>query len=220
MEAVEAWAAQLYPRAFKDPQVAAAMLQSLQLRSDNPQAALLRAVAFVQGQIRDVGLDMGENSHAPHAPEVTLRKRYGDCKDKATLWIALLQRAGIRAEPVLVNSYKGYGLDARLPSPCAFGRSVSAISSLCSSTTPRSRRSACPASTMPMRAMCARTKPIAWSGRPTKATSSASRCFSSRVDGCLAENGTQGALALGWPQLARQTVRVQTDPVLRVKPEE
>ncbi len=122
--AVAAWAAQLYPRAFTQAQVAARMAQSLALRSDDPQGALLRAVAFVQGEIRYVGLDMGENSHAPHAPEVTLRNRYGDCKDKATLLIALLQLAGIRAEPVLVNSDKGHGLETRLPSPYAFDHVV------------------------------------------------------------------------------------------------
>ncbi|NEL80598.1 MAG: transglutaminase domain-containing protein, partial [Xanthomonas perforans] len=92
--------------------------------SDDAQGALLRAVAFVQGEIRYVGLDMGENSHAPHTPEVTLRNRYGDCKDKATLLIALLQLAGIRAEPVLVSSDKGHGLDLRLPSPYAFDHVV------------------------------------------------------------------------------------------------
>lgn len=122
--AVADWAAQLYPDAFKDRQVAAGMVQSLQLRRDDPQGALLRAVAFVQGEIRYVGLDMGENSHAPHAPEVTLRNRYGDCKDKATLLIALLQLAGIRAEPVLVSSDRGSALDKRLPSPYAFDHVV------------------------------------------------------------------------------------------------
>ncbi len=121
---VAAWAAQLYPDAFKDAQVAASMRQSLRLHSDDAQGALLRAVAFVQGEIRYVGLDMGENSHAPHAPEVTLRNRYGDCKDKATLLIALLQLAGIRAEPVLVSSDKGAALDKRLPSPYAFDHVV------------------------------------------------------------------------------------------------
>lgn len=122
--AVAAWAAQLYPHAFKDARVADGMVQNLQLRRDDPQGALLRAVAFVQGEIRYVGLDMGENSHAPHTPEVTLRNRYGDCKDKATLLIALLQLAGIRAEPVLVSSDKGHGLDLRLPSPYAFDHVV------------------------------------------------------------------------------------------------
>lgn len=62
--AVAAWALQLYPHAFKDAQVAAGMVQSLQLRNTDPQGALLRAVAFVQGEVRYVGLDMGENSHA------------------------------------------------------------------------------------------------------------------------------------------------------------
>lgn len=122
--AVAAWAAQLYPDGFKDAQVAADIAQRLQLRGDDPQGALLRAVAFVQGDIRYLGLDMGENSHAPHAPEATLRNRYGDCKDKATLLIALLQLAGIRAEPVLVSSDKGGALDTRLPSPYAFDHVV------------------------------------------------------------------------------------------------
>lgn len=123
-ETVAAWAAQLYPRGFKDARIAERMVQSLQLRSDDRQGALLRAVAFVQGEIRYVGLDMGENSHAPHTPEVTLRNRYGDCKDKATLLIALLQLAGIRAEPVLVSSDSGHGLENRLPSPYAFDHVV------------------------------------------------------------------------------------------------
>ncbi|MCD0244681.1 DUF3857 domain-containing protein [Xanthomonas melonis] len=122
--AVADWATRLYPDRFQNAQVAADMAQSLQLRREDPQGALLRAVAFVQGEIRYLGLDMGENSHAPHAPEATLRNRYGDCKDKATLLVALLQLAGIRAEPVLVSSDKGGVLDKRLPSPYAFDHVV------------------------------------------------------------------------------------------------
>lgn len=67
--AVAAWAAQLYPGAFKDTQVAARMVQSLKLHSDDPQGGLLRAVAFVPGEIRYVGLDVGENSHARTRPK-------------------------------------------------------------------------------------------------------------------------------------------------------
>nr|WP_031340376.1 DUF3857 domain-containing protein [Xanthomonas maliensis] len=118
------WAVGLYPRTFSDRKVADRIAETLQLRSGDPEQALLRAVAFVQGEIRYVGLDMGENSHAPHAPEVTLRNRYGDCKDKATLLIALLDLAGIRAEPVLVDSDDGQSLDMRVPSPMAFDHVV------------------------------------------------------------------------------------------------
>ena len=122
--AVADWAVALYPRGFRDPAVAAAMTRQLKLDRHDPQGSMQRAIAFVQGDIRYLGLEMGANSHAPHAPEETLRNRYGDCKDKATLLVALLGLAGIPAEPVLVDSAAGADLSARLPSPLAFDHVV------------------------------------------------------------------------------------------------
>lgn len=118
------WAARLYPAGFKDPAVARAMAAQLKLDRADPQGSMQRAIAFVQGDIRYLGLEMGVNSHAPHAPEETLRNRYGDCKDKATLLVALLGLAGVQAEPVLVDSSPGNNLAARLPSPLAFDHVV------------------------------------------------------------------------------------------------
>ena len=122
--AVADWAVALYPRGFRDPAVAAAMTRQLKLDRHDPQGSMQRAIAFVQGDIRYLGLEMGASSHAPHAPEETLRNRYGDCKDKATLLVALLGLAGIPAEPVLVDSAAGADLSARLPSPLAFDHVV------------------------------------------------------------------------------------------------
>jgi len=118
------WAVRLYPRGFRDAAAAAAIARQLKLDPADPQGAMQRAIAFVQGDIRYLGLEMGANSHAPHAPEETLRNRYGDCKDKATLLVALLALAGVPAEPVLVNSATGMDLSARLPSPLAFDHVV------------------------------------------------------------------------------------------------
>jgi len=122
--AVSEWAVGLYPHGFGDPAVARAIGAQLRLDPADPQAAMQRAIAFVQGDIRYLGLEMGANSHAPHTPEETLRLRYGDCKDKATLLVALLALAGIEAEPVLVNSAPGADLSARLASPLAFDHVV------------------------------------------------------------------------------------------------
>lgn len=122
--AVVDWAVRLYPRGFRDAAVASAMAKQLRLDPADPQGSMQRAIAFVQGDIRYLGLEMGANSHAPHAPEETLRNRYGDCKDKATLLVALLALAGVPAEPVLVNSATGMDLSARLPSPLAFDHVV------------------------------------------------------------------------------------------------
>jgi len=118
------WAAGLYPLRFQDTAAARAIGEQLQLSRADPQGSMQRAIAFVQGEIRYLGLEMGANSHAPHRPEETLRNRYGDCKDKATLLVALLALAGVPAEPVLVNSATGMDLDARLPSPLAFDHVV------------------------------------------------------------------------------------------------
>jgi len=118
------WAVRLYPRGFRDAAAGAAIARQLRLDPADPQGSMMRAIAFVQGDIRYLGLEMGANSHAPHAPEETLRNRYGDCKDKATLLVALLALAGVPAEPVLVNSAVGMDLSKRLPSPLAFDHVV------------------------------------------------------------------------------------------------
>ena len=50
----------------------------------------------------------------PRADE-TWTRRFGDCKGKTVLLIALLNELGIEAEPVLVSTVLGDGLDQRLP---------------------------------------------------------------------------------------------------------
>lgn len=123
-QSVADWAVPLYPRAFSEQAVARDIARQLELDPAAPEPSLMRATAFVQGQIRYTGLDMGDNSHKPHVPEETLRNRYGDCKDKATLLIALLSLAGVPAEPVLVNTRPGYDLHAALPGANVFNHVV------------------------------------------------------------------------------------------------
>ncbi|MBT8144311.1 MAG: transglutaminase-like domain-containing protein [Gammaproteobacteria bacterium] len=57
---------------------------------------------FVAREIRYVGLEHGQYSHVPKPSDVTLARRYGDCKDKTTLLIDMLAAVGIEASPVLV----------------------------------------------------------------------------------------------------------------------
>ena len=118
--AISAWALPLYPRRFSDRAAVAPLVASLNLNPADPEGSALRATAFVQGEIRYTGLDMGLNSHAPNAPETVLERRFGDCKDKTTLLIALLAEAGVPADPVLVNTQARQSLAQRLPSARAF----------------------------------------------------------------------------------------------------
>jgi len=65
----------------------------------------IRAVhRWVAQDFRYVSIALGTGGYQPRAPAAVLETGYGDCKDKATLFIALLQRMGVGAFPVLLNS--------------------------------------------------------------------------------------------------------------------
>lgn len=122
--AVAAWAKPLYPARLRDRALAARLADRLRLDPADPLGAMERAIAFVQGEVRYTAIDMGSHSFAPSPPETTLERRFGDCKDKSALLVALLAEAGIAAEPVLVNSWARGAVADRLPSPLAFDHVV------------------------------------------------------------------------------------------------
>ena len=68
----------------------------------------IRAVhRWVAQDIRYVSIALGLGGYQPRTPAEVLRTGYGDCKDKATLFIAALERFGVTAYPVILNSEGG-----------------------------------------------------------------------------------------------------------------
>jgi tetratricopeptide (TPR) repeat protein/transglutaminase-like putative cysteine protease len=92
------------------------------IKAENPdqKAQAAAALRLVEDNVRYfyVGLDNG--GYVPASAEVTWSRRFADCKGKTVLLIALLRELGIDAEPALVSTENGDGLDARLPSPGLF----------------------------------------------------------------------------------------------------
>ncbi len=80
---------------------------------------------FVSTHIRYIGVSLGLGRYTPHAAGDVLANRYGDCKDKHTLFQALLQAVGIPAYPVLIGSQ--FRLEDSLPSPSTFDHVITAI---------------------------------------------------------------------------------------------
>ncbi len=78
------------------------------------------ALEFVQSEIRYFSVSLGESSHRPTSPNIVLKRRYGDCKDKSFLLITLLKELGVQSNPVLVRLGRRKGLDRLLPSPQIF----------------------------------------------------------------------------------------------------
>ncbi|HVZ74644.1 MAG TPA: DUF3857 domain-containing protein, partial [Polyangia bacterium] len=56
---------------------------------------------------RYVGLEFGIHGYKPYKVTQILERRFGDCKDKASLMLALLREVGIPSELVLVRTRRG-----------------------------------------------------------------------------------------------------------------
>lgn len=88
--------------------------------------AKLRAIyEYVATQIRYVGVAFGIGRYQPHLASEILSNQYGDCKDKHTLLASLLDAAGIKAYPVLINSTHKIAPD--VPSPDQFDHVITAV---------------------------------------------------------------------------------------------
>ena len=87
----------------------------------------LRAMfKFVSQEIRYMGLTMEDTSpgYSPHDVDVTFDNRYGVCRDKAALLVAMLRHVGFNAFPVLIHV--GAKMDPEIPQPY-FNHAVVAV---------------------------------------------------------------------------------------------
>jgi transglutaminase-like putative cysteine protease len=67
------------------------------------ESKIAAVVEYLNREIRYTGIEFDEAAIVPHAPAETLRFKYGDCKDKATLLVALLRASGIGAYVALLD---------------------------------------------------------------------------------------------------------------------
>jgi tetratricopeptide (TPR) repeat protein len=88
--------------------------------SEDPAIRAAAALRLVQDQVRYVALLMGEGALTPATADETWARRFGDCKAKTALLLALLDALGVSAEPAAVSLTAGDGLSDRLPMIGAF----------------------------------------------------------------------------------------------------
>lgn len=88
--------------------------------TSEPERRIEAALRVVEDRIRYVYVGLDGGNYRPAAADETWTRRFGDCKAKTALLIALLRELGITAEPVLVATNGGDGIDERLPTPGAF----------------------------------------------------------------------------------------------------
>jgi hypothetical protein len=87
----------------------------------NPMDRAKAALRLVQQEVRYIYVGLNAGNLTPATADETWQQRYGDCKGKTAMLLALLSELGIGAEAVLVNNSNGDdGLDQRLPTASLF----------------------------------------------------------------------------------------------------
>lgn len=124
---VGAWGKRLFRGTRDAPAALAPIVTTIRAENDGPEAQALAALRFVQDDVRYFALSLAESSHRPADPAVVLERRFGDCKDKSQLAVALLRELGVAAHVVLVATGGGDMLVDAVPNVRAFDHAIVAI---------------------------------------------------------------------------------------------
>ncbi|TWX47412.1 DUF3857 domain-containing protein [Colwellia hornerae] len=120
---VAVWAETLYQPSEQHKTIVE-IADELKQKNKSQATQIAAALKYTQDNIRYVGLEMGVNSHLPTPAHETLALKYGDCKDKALLFITLLKALSIDAYPALVNTEATKFLAEQLPAVNLFNHVI------------------------------------------------------------------------------------------------
>ena len=82
---------------------------------------------YVSRQIRYVAIEIGVGGYQPHLPADVYKNKYGDCKDKASLLISMLNKIGLRGYPALVGTRGDVEADPTAPTLATFDHMIVAL---------------------------------------------------------------------------------------------
>lgn len=88
---------------------------------DEKASAILQ---YLDREIRYTGVEFGAAAVVPRSPKETLARRYGDCKDKAALLVAMLRTANISAYIALLNATNREDVAPDLPGMGMFDHAI------------------------------------------------------------------------------------------------
>lgn len=105
----------------------AAQVDGLSSGAPDKLAKIDALYSYVSRQIRYVAIEIGVGGYQPHYPADVLKNKYGDCKDKATLLISMLNKIGLRGYPALVGTRGDVEADPSAPTLATFDHMVVAL---------------------------------------------------------------------------------------------
>ncbi len=102
----------------------AAEVARIAAATQDPRERTAMALQLVQDKVRYLFRGMDDGDYVPQAPAQTWSVRYGDCKAKSLMLLAMLRSLGIDAEAVLVNTEIGDMVATRLSMPGVFNHVI------------------------------------------------------------------------------------------------
>ncbi len=97
-----------------------AEIDRIKAASPDPATRIQMALSLVEDRIRYVYVGLNGENYRPATVDETWERKYGDCKSKTVLLLALLHGMGIDAEAVLANAGGGDGVNEWLANPMMF----------------------------------------------------------------------------------------------------
>lgn len=97
---------------------------------DDRRKRVERIHNYVVKNTRYVALEFGVHGFKPYRTTVCFRRRFGDCKDKASLIKVMLEEAGIPANIVLVRTTMGGAIETQPPNLSIFDHAIAYVPEL------------------------------------------------------------------------------------------
>ncbi|NGM50180.1 DUF3857 domain-containing protein [Caulobacter sp. 602-2] len=119
----------MYPLYDKAAQLAPdspvrAEIARIAAQTKDPKERAFAALQLVEDKTRYLALSMGDGGYRPAPADETWARRFGDCKGKTVLLLALLRGLGVGAEPAIVSTSGGDGMDERVAAAGQFNHII------------------------------------------------------------------------------------------------
>lgn len=125
-EDIFAWWRSLYQDKIAPDAEIRAKAEALTRDKKTAQEKIRAVYNFCAQHIRYVAVEYGDAGYEPHKAEEIFKNKYGDCKDKTVLLIAMLGAVGIEAYPVLISTGDSYEVERDLPA-LLFNHAIAAV---------------------------------------------------------------------------------------------
>lgn len=100
------------------------LMSKLNVKPGTRQEFIRRIVAALHNNVRYTGVEFGESSLVPQFPAETLKRKYGDCKDKAALLVTMLRAVNIPASLALLSTGPSEDVNPELPGMGMFDHAI------------------------------------------------------------------------------------------------